>query len=48
VIVATAALARGEAASMAAADKMLVTIRRIPVTVPDVGSPVAAVAASQA
>jgi drug/metabolite transporter (DMT)-like permease len=45
VIVATAALARGEAASMAAADERLVTIRRIPVTAPDVGSPVATVAA---
>jgi drug/metabolite transporter (DMT)-like permease len=48
VIVATTALARGEAACMAAGDERRVTTGRIPVTAPEVRSPVVALAAGQA
>jgi drug/metabolite transporter (DMT)-like permease len=48
VIVATTALARGEAACMAAGDERRVTTGRIPVTAPELGSPVVALAAGQA
>jgi glucose uptake protein GlcU len=48
VIVATTALARGEAACMAAGDERRVTTGHIPVTAPEVRSPVVALAASQA
>jgi drug/metabolite transporter (DMT)-like permease len=48
VIVATAALARGEAAYMAADDERRVTTGRVPVTAPEVQTPVAAVATGRA
>jgi drug/metabolite transporter (DMT)-like permease len=48
VIVATTALARGEAACMAAGDERRVTTGRIPVTAPEVRSPVVALAGGQA
>jgi len=48
VIVATTALARGEAASMAGDDERRITTGRIPVTAPEVRSPVLALAVGQA